>query len=91
MRVAAAFGACLLLFGLFGDDHGVRAMVQARRDAQNLAARIDALRAENASLRQRVDALRKDPAAIESVARETLGLVRPGEILVTRPAPPAAR
>jgi len=84
MRAAVAFGVCLLLFGLFGDDHGVRAMIQARRDADALASRIAALRAENALLRQRADALRRDPAAIEAVARETLGFVKPGEILVTR-------
>jgi cell division protein FtsB len=83
MRAAVAFGVCLLLFGLFGDDHGVRAMLQARRDADALASRIAALRAENALLRQRADALRRDPAAIEAVARETLGFVKPGEILVT--------
>ena len=79
-----AFGVCLLLFGLFGDEHGVRAMLQVRRDASALASRIAALRAENAVLRQRADALRRDPAVIEAAARETLGMVRPGEILVSR-------
>jgi len=83
MRSAIAFGVCLLLFGLFGDDHGVRAMIQARRDARVLASQVAALRAENGVLRERVEALRRDPAAIEAVARETLGFVRPGEILVT--------
>jgi len=86
MRAVVAFGGCLLLFSLFGDDHGLRAIAQARRDADVLSSRIAALRADNAVLRQRVDALRRDPAAIEAVARETLGLIRPGEILVTRPA-----
>jgi len=86
MRPVVAFGVCLLLFGLFGDDHGVRAMIQARRDARALASQIAALRAENALLRQRADALRRDPAVIESVARETLGMARPGEIVITRPA-----
>jgi len=84
MRAAVAFGVCLLIFSLFGDDHGLRAMMQARRDARALAARLEALRAENTVLRQRADALRRDPAAIEAVARETLGLVRPGEMLVVR-------
>ena len=84
MKSVVAFGVCLLLFSLFGDDHGVRAMSQARRDAAALAAQVAALRAENAALRQRADALRRDPAAIEAVARETLGFMRPGEILVTR-------
>ena len=83
MRSVAAFGACLLLFSLFGDDHGLRAMLQARRDERTLASRVEALRAENAVLRRRAEALRRDPATIESVARETLGLVRRGEILVT--------
>ena len=89
MRAAFAFGVCLLLFGLFGDDHGWRAMAQARHDARALASRIEALRAENAVLRRRADALLRDPAAIEAVARETLGLMRPGEVLVTRSARPS--
>ena len=79
-----AFGVCLLLFGLIGDDHGLRAVLQARRDARALASQVAALRADNALLRQRADALRRDPATIEAVARETLGLVKPGEILITR-------
>lgn len=86
MRTVVAFGVCVLLFGLFGDDHSLRAMIQARRDARALASEISALRAENALLRRRAEALRRDPRVIESVARETLGLARPGEIVVTRPA-----
>jgi len=91
MRAVVAFGVCLLLFGMFGDDHGVRAIVQARRDARALSASIAALRAENTSLQQRVDALRSDPAAIEAVARETLGMAKPGELVVTRPAMVSSR
>jgi cell division protein FtsB len=84
MRVAIAFGVCLLLFGLFGDEHGLRAMLQARRDARALADRVVSLRAENAMLRQRAEQLRRDPHTIEVVARETLGLVAPGELVVVR-------
>lgn len=84
MRAAVAFGVCILLFALFGDDHGVRAMMQARRDARELGARIATLRAENEVLREQAEALRHDPAAIETVARERLGLARPGEIVVVR-------
>jgi cell division protein FtsB len=82
MRFTYAFAICILLFGLFGDDHGLRAMLQARRDARSLDARIVALRAENARLRRRVEALRSDPDAIEAAAREMLGLVRRDEIVV---------
>lgn len=82
MRLTLSFAICILLFGLFGDEHGLRAMLQARRDARALNARIVELRAENARLRRRADALRSDPAAIEAAARETLGLVRRDEIVV---------
>lgn len=82
MKAALAFGICLLLFALFGDDHGLRATLQARREARTLAAQISTLRSENAALRQRIESLRSDPAAIEDAARETLGLTRPGEIVV---------
>ena len=84
MRIATAFGICILLFGLYGGDHGLPAMLRARRDTQQLTAQLAALRAENARLRRRAAALRGDPSAIETEARASLGLARPGEILVTR-------
>jgi cell division protein FtsB len=84
MKLALAFGVCVLLFGLFGDDHGLPAVLQARRDARRLGSEIAALRTENVVLRRRVEALRSDPAAIELEARATLGLVRPGELVVSR-------
>ena len=40
------------------------------------------LKHENARLRELADRLETDPTTIESVAREKLGLVRAGEILV---------
>jgi cell division protein FtsB len=83
MKAVLACGFCILLFGVAGDDHGVRAVLRARRDARTLAERVAALRVENARLRERVGALRRDPQAIEAVARQTLGLVRPGEVMVT--------
>jgi cell division protein FtsB len=83
VKVAFAFGVCILLFSLFGGDHGAVALIQARRDARVLEAQIAALRIQNAALRRRAEALRTDPTVIESVARETLGLARPGELIVT--------
>jgi cell division protein FtsB len=40
------------------------------------------LRAENAELRREIEALRSDPGAIEDIARDDLGLVRPGELVI---------
>jgi len=84
MRVAFAFGVCILLFGLFGGDHGLPATLRARRDARLLTAEIAVLRADNAGLRRQAEALRRDPSAIEAEARASLRLVRRGEILLTR-------
>ena len=47
-----------------------------------LTLRNEALRAENAALRRDVRRLRTDPEAITSVARDELGLVKPGEIVI---------
>ena len=45
------------------------------------------LRGQNRDLRDEARRLREDPATIESVARQELGLIRKGEILVVvRPA-----
>jgi cell division protein FtsB len=43
---------------------------------------VSQLKHENARLRELADRLETDPTTIESVAREKLGLVRAGEILV---------
>ncbi|HEY2434600.1 MAG TPA: septum formation initiator family protein [Vicinamibacterales bacterium] len=84
MKLALACAACILLFALFGDDHGLPAVLQTRHDAQRLHREISRLRHENTALRREAQALRVDPAAIEFEARAALGLVRPGEVVVTR-------
>jgi cell division protein FtsB len=40
------------------------------------------LRRENAALRRDVRRLRADPSALEAAARDELGLVKPGEIVI---------
>lgn len=54
----------------------LRDAVQTERD------RVDDLRMERRELVQKVRALRTDPFAIETVAREQLGMVRPGELVI---------
>jgi cell division protein FtsB len=80
---AVLFAACVLLAnGLFG-ERGLMQTVRARRTYSAAQADLARLKRENTQLRDRVRRLREDPATIESVARAQLGLVRPGEILVT--------
>ena len=85
MKVVVAFGLCVMLFMLFTGDNSLPALLKARRDAQALNQTISNLRSENAQLKARAESLRHDPSAIEKVARETLGLARPDELVVPRP------
>jgi cell division protein FtsB len=75
----------LVANGLAG-EHGLLAGLTAGRAHGALAAGIAEIRRENATLRAQIRRLREDPREIEAVAREELGLMRPGERLfvVTR-------
>lgn len=61
---------------LFADQE--RQLIGLRREADNLRAREATLKAENEQLNQEQQLLQTD-AYIEKVAREELGLVKPGE------------
>jgi cell division protein FtsB len=56
-----------------------REYVEQRSRVSELAARVDALSKANARLEERIIQLR-DPAYLERLARECLGMVKPGEI-----------
>lgn len=70
----------LVLDALVGEK-GLLETIRARRQYRELTASIERLRAENVELREEARRLREDPSAIESLAREELGLIRPGEML----------
>jgi cell division protein FtsB len=71
----------LLVDGLVG-DRGLVASTRARQQAEELSASVEKLRHENRSLRESARRLREDRTTIEAVARQELGLIRPGEVLV---------
>lgn len=58
---------------------------QMRQEVGRLERDIAALRAETERLAAAVTRLRSDPEAIEEVAREELGLVKPGERVLKLP------
>jgi len=68
----------LLVGSLFG-DHGVLQLLNQQARAQVLAQDLEELRQENRRLAGEIRALRADPRAVERLAREQLGLARPGE------------
>jgi cell division protein FtsB len=79
----------LVIDGLVGEK-GLMETLRARRHYRQVASSLDRLRAENAALRDQARRLREDPAAIESLARQELGLIRPGEMLfIVKDAKPA--
>lgn len=82
-KKAAALGSVIaliaLVVGSFFGDRGFIQLVAKREQAELLKREIEDLRAENGRLAAEIVALKTDPRAIERVAREQLGLARPGE------------
>jgi cell division protein FtsB len=79
----------LVLQDIFG-THGVVAMRRSQEQAADIQKEIDHLNEENQKLQEHVRALKTDPAEIERVAREDMGLARPGEyIFKIQPKPGA--
>jgi cell division protein FtsB len=84
--LAAAF-SLLLLQDVFG-THGLVAMRHSQKEAASMQKEIDLINRENQQLQDRVQSLKNDPQAIEHIAREEMGLARPGEyIFKTAPRP----
>ena len=76
--------AALLIHDVFG-EHGFLAMRRARIEAEELQQEIQKINAENARLAEEVKALKSDPRIIERIAREEMGLAKPGELIFKLP------
>jgi cell division protein FtsB len=72
----------LMVNALFG-ERGYLATVQARQEQQRYEAALHRLRVENANLAEDARRIKMDPQALEEAARRDLGLIRPGETLIT--------
>jgi cell division protein FtsB len=72
-------------------DNGYLATVRFQAEEAKLRAAVARLRHDNLRLQEERKRLTHDPAALEEAARQSLGLIRPGEtLLIVRPAVPAA-
>lgn len=78
--IIAALGCILFLDAIVGEK-GLVEIVKARQDYSNLETSLQHVRTENAQLREQARLLREDADTIERVAREQLGLIKPGEKL----------
>jgi cell division protein FtsB len=97
LRKKAATLFCIIVVlalavgSLFG-DRGILQLVDQKERTAHLARELDELRAENLRLAGEIRSLRSDPRAIERIAREELGLARPGEtVFLIRDEAPAER
>ncbi|MBI3811134.1 MAG: septum formation initiator family protein [Nitrospirae bacterium] len=78
-----------LLVPLLVGDMGIVKYFELRRTHHQLQQEIQQLSDENQKIQDEIHALWSDPAKIEQLAREKLGLVRPGEVVYQfQPASP---
>jgi len=72
---------------VYGSTGAVRVW-QMKREIQVVERDLAALRAQTQKLAATVERLRNDPDAIEELAREELGMTRPGETILKFPSTP---
>lgn len=80
-RVGWVIGGLMIavLVASFFGEMSIPKYLGMKKNARSLEQEIQEIARTNAELRQEITRLQKDPARIEEVARERLGLVRKGE------------
>lgn len=81
MHLLLVFVTLVLVIDALIGEKGLVQSMRARRQYEEVTASLEALRRENAGLRDQVRRLNEDPSTIEGLAREELGLIRPGEVV----------
>lgn len=80
LLLSSLFLLAMMALTIWG-DRGLLAMWRTQREVERLAREIEIVGQKNATLSREVQRLRSDPAYIEKIAREELGLVRPGDLV----------
>lgn len=83
VRYVLLIVSVVLMVNALVGEKGYLATLQARQEQQRLESQLRALEIENASLTDKARRLRHDPRTLEEAAREDLGLIKPGETLIT--------
>lgn len=84
LMLSSLFLFAMMALTVWG-DRGLLAMWRTQRDLDRLVREIEIIDQKNASLVRDMQRLRTDRDYIEKIAREELGLVRPGEIMFELP------
>src|SRR5688572_25171004 len=81
LQMLLVFVTLVLVINALVGERGLTQTLRARKQHQELVTAIERLRAENTRLRDEARRLRSDPGTIEALARQELGLIKPGELL----------
>jgi cell division protein FtsB len=81
LQMLLVFVTLVLVINALIGERGLTETLRARKQHRELVTAIERLRAENARLRDEARRLRSDPGTIEALARQELGLIKPGEML----------
>lgn len=81
LKLAIGFMVLLIMAATVFGDHGLLNLVRYKRQEQALANEAEKIKAENDLLRLKIERLRADEGYIERLAREDLGMVKPGELV----------
>ena len=90
MKLKVAIGALVLVilaFTVFG-ERGLLNLVRYEKERQELLSLADKLKQENQELREEIERLKTDSSHLERLAREQLGMVKPGELVIQFAEPP---
>lgn len=79
VAVAGSLMLCYAAYAFFFDTMGFMKYLSIKRTQAQIAEEIRVIEDKNTRLRQEIQAVKHDPATIESLARERLGMVQKGE------------
>ena len=95
LQMLLVFVTLVLVINALVGERGLMETLRVRRQHQDLEQAIEKLKADNVRLREDARRLLSDPATIEALARQELGLIKPGEVLFiikdAKPAPASER
>jgi cell division protein FtsB len=86
-HLRAILGVAILLLAIhdvFG-PHGFLAMRRTQKEIQQFTLETQKLNQENQALSDEMLSLKTDPRLIERIAREDMGLAKPGELIFKMP------
>ena len=81
LAIAVAAVSIMFFMIVFGDN-GLADLRLLKNKSRQLDVRNAQIAAENLELHRKIDRLKNDPAYIENIARQELGMVAPDEVII---------